>query len=129
MTTIYKIELKDLAELKRQGVSTSSDDTLYYYKLNKRLGFVNQSGSAVSANDSVTIWYYRTPIAGEEMSSIVEPIIDTRWDNALCYGACFDLTGDPKWLALFEKELDRIRTLELAQNDRAFQVPANEEYN
>lgn len=132
MTTynpITKIELKDLAVLKREGTSTNSDDTLYYYKLRKMLGFVNQSGEAVSSATTVTLWYYRVPISGEEISSTVEPIIDTRWDNALCYGACFDLTGNEKWLKLFMMELDRMRSLELAQVDRTFQVPANEEYN
>lgn len=128
-TTINKIELKDLADLKRQGVTTSDDDVLYYYKLRKKLGFVNQSGGAVNAATSVTLWYYRAPISGEEMSAAVEPIIDTRWDNCLCYGACFDLTGNEKWLNLFMLELERMRSLELAQTDRVYTIPANEEYN
>ena len=132
MTTynpITKIELKDLAELKRVGSSTDDTSTLYYYKLGKKLGFVNASGEAVSSASSVTIWYYRVPISGEEISSTVEPIVDTRWDNALCYGACFDLTGDEKWLRLFQIELDRMRSLELAQVDRGMIIPSNEEYN
>lgn len=127
--TISKIELKDLATLKRDATDSTSDDNLYYYKLGKRLGFVTQSGDPVSAATSVTLWYYRVPISGEELSSTVEPIVDTRWDNALCYGACFDLTGDMKWLQLFERELSRMRTLELAQVDRTFQIPANQEYS
>ena len=128
-TTIAKIQLKDLADLKRLATSTNSDDVLYFYKLRKMLGFVNQSGEPVSSSTSVTLWYYRTPISGEEISATVEPIVDTRWDQCLCYGACFDLTGNEKWLNLFNMELERIRTLELAQNDRSFQIPANEEYN
>ena len=128
-TTIAKIQLKDLADLKRLATSTNSDDVLYFYKLRKMLGFVNQSGEPVSSSTSVTLWYYRTPISGEEISATVEPIVDTRWDQCLCYGACFDLTGNEKWLNLFNMELERIRTLELAQNDRSFQVQANEEYN
>jgi len=128
-TQIFKIQLKGLAELKRAGTDASSNDVLYYYKLNKKLGFVNGSGSAVSTATTVTLWYYRVPISGEETSNSIEPIIDSRWDNALCYGACFDLTGNEKWLLLYERELDRVRSLELAQNDRSFQVPANEEYN
>jgi hypothetical protein len=127
--TLSKIELKDLAILKKDATDSTGDDNLYYYKLGKRLGFVNQSGDPVGAATSVTLWYYRVPISGEELSATVEPIIDARWDNCLCYGACFDLTGDPKWLALFDKELDRIRTLELAQNDRGFQITSNEDYN
>ena len=129
MTEIQKIELKDLATLKAASATSTDDSTLYYYKLRKMMGFVNQSGSPVSATTTVTLWYYRVPISGEEISATVEPIIDTRWDQALCYGACFDLTGNEKWLNLFNIELARIRTLELAQNDRSFQTPANEEYN
>jgi hypothetical protein len=129
MTDIQKIEIQDLAALKNAGVDSSDEDTLYYYKLRKMLGFVGVTGEAVTDATSVTLWYYRTPVSGEEISSTIEPIVDTRWDNCLAYGACFDLTADPKWLALFDKELRRITTLELAQNDRGFQITSNEDYN
>ena len=129
MTNIKKIELKDLAYLKDLAQDSTDSSNLYYYKLNKKLGFINAAGNAVSEATTATLWYYRVPISGEETSNTIVPIIDARWDNALCYGACFDLTGEDIWLQRFERELDRIRTLELAQNDRAFQVPANEEYN
>lgn len=130
---LKKIEIKDLAELKRVGTAndSSTTDPLYYYKLQKTIGFVTAVGSAVTSATTVTVWYYRVPLSDgtEDTSNTVSPIIDRRWDDALCYGACFQLTGEPRWLALFESELTRMRSLQNAQVDRTYQIATNRDYD
>jgi hypothetical protein len=132
-TVLQKIELEQLATLKTLGAGETSYDTsvIYYYKINKLFGFVGPTGAALTANDSVTFYYYRKPKSNgtETISDAIIPIIDDRWDDYLAFRACFELTADPKWLALSEAELRRCRTLQLAEIDRTWTIPVNREYD
>ena len=130
-TKLQKLELKDLSELKRVGDAMATDDVVYYYKVGKKLGFVGVSGGPVSTANTVTVWYSRSPLSdgSEDLSDSVLPIVDKRWDDALTFGACFEITGDTKWLLLYEKELERMRTLQNTQIDRSYLVPSNRDYD
>jgi len=132
-TELIKIELVDLVKKKRDGAGVASTDTsaYYYYKINKQIGFVDQSGVALSANDSVTLYYYRKPLSDgtETMSDAIEPIIDDRWDDYLVFRSCFELTGEPKFLAMAKDEMQRTKVLQLAEINRSYTVPVNREYD
>lgn len=134
MSTIIKmIDPWELADLKAklEDNTTTDDSIILYYKLNKQLGFVNAIGDALSADTTVTLWYSRTPLpdGSEDISKTVEPIIDQKWDNCLVYAACFEMTGDPKWEAMYQRELRRMVTLQKAVNDRRFVIQNTEEYD
>lgn len=134
-TIVYlsKIELTTLATLKTlgSGVPVVDASVYYYYKLNKKFGFVDSSGQPLSSNDSVTFFYYRKPKSDgtETISDSIEPIIDERWDDYLVFRACFDMTGNPQYLALAQAELERCRSLQLAEQDRMFVTPPSREYD
>lgn len=132
-TILKKIEIADLADWKREGSGVSSSDmsVIGWYKLQKQLGFVGSNGEALSEDTSVTIWYYRTPLTdgSEDISATVEPIVDQRWDDCLVFLACFYMTGNERWWELYRGELDRIRTLQLAQVNRTYSVPVNTDYD
>lgn len=133
---LKKIELKDLADFKRQmdgetNLTDDSGDPVAYYKLQKQLGFVGATGGPIGTNNVVTIWFARTPLTDgtEDLSDTVLPIIDKRWDDVMTLGACYNITMDPKWKLLYESELMRIKTLQDAQIDRVYQIPVDREYD
>lgn len=130
---IQKIELSTLAALKTIGGGVQSNDSTiyYYYKINKKFGFVDSNGNALAANDTVTLYYYRVPLSdgSETISDEIEPIIDSRWDDYLVFRTCFELTGDLKYLGMAEAELKRTRTLQLAEQDRTYTIPVNRDYD
>jgi len=132
VTIINKIQPGDLAELKRTlaGNTTTDTSVINYYKLQKQIGFVNAIGDALAANTTVTLWYSRTPLTtgAEDISDTILPIVDQRWDNCMVFLACFEMTGDEKWEAKYQRELDRMTTLQQGQNNRSFTVKNTGEY-
>lgn len=130
---LQKISLEQLGWLKTQGtlLPISDPSILFYYKIQKQLGFVDAEGSAVGENGSVTLWYYRVPLSDgtETISDSTLPIIDARWDDYLVFRSLFEMTGDPKWFALAQAEMKRCTTLQLAQVNRSYSIPVNREYD
>ena len=134
-TPIQKLKnMNEVFTLKRTGSSSSSSTTVpnYYYVLGQQIGFLSPSGSAPTAAGTITFSYFRKRLATgtEDIGESVVPIINSRWDLALELGACAEITHEPKWIALFDKEMDRRMSLENSAQGKMYDIPVvNEDFS
>lgn len=123
---LEKINMDRVEELKRLGSSTG-DQVLYYYKWNDSFGFLTSSGSAPSAAATVDVYYWRTP--AELISDTIDPIINSRWDTCLFYGAVAELSSENKWYILYENEFNRVRQRETMGRAESYSIPVTRSYD
>lgn len=120
-TPLTKKSLIEIAAIKQAGISlgTTTGDPIYYYKWNNQIGLVNAAGGAPADSGSFIIYYWRKPISDgtEDIGEAIDPIIGSRWDECLFYGAVADLIFDPKWWALFENQMIVQRSTEAGYRD------------
>jgi hypothetical protein len=88
-------------------LSTTSGDVTFYYKWGSQFGFLLGSGSVPGSDSTVTVYYWRMPSSSEEMSDSKDPLIESKWDSALFYGAVAELTGENAWYIRYENEMER----------------------
>lgn len=122
-----KVNLDDVDRLKR-GDSTGGT-LMYYYRWDDKLGFLTSSGSAPSGTTELTMYYWRIPDETEKPSLSQDPALSSRWDECLYYGTVAEMTGDPKWWTLFDREYERQVKHENATRVESGQVAYNSDYD
>lgn len=132
-TPLEKKSIAEIAEIKRVGTqsTTSTADPMYYYKWNNQFGFTNAAGGAPSGASTITLYGWRIPLidGSEDVSDSIDPIVNTRWDNCFVMGGVALLTGDPKYLTLYETEYARVRSQEVSYTDLTFRIPVTDEFS
>jgi hypothetical protein len=111
-TPLKHIGFEEVDRIKRSALAhdsldTTSGDVFYYYKGNSQFGFLLSSGGVPGSESTVTVYYWRIPSSSEEMSDTKDPVVESKWDTALFYGAAAELTGENGWYVKFEQEMER----------------------
>jgi hypothetical protein len=109
--------------------TVSSDDLMFYYKWNDKFGFLGSNGTIPSADFTVTVYHWRFLDDSEKMSDTVDPVVGRRWNLAIEFGALADLTRDPKWVASYEAEMQRVGSKELSNRSEILNVENDRSYD
>jgi len=134
LVPVKKISMTDVERIKRihsqtDITGTVTVDVFYYYKWNNQLGLLGSNSAAPSDSTVISLYYWRYPNASNEtISNTVDPVVDARWDTALFYGAVADITAEPRWWDLFEKELMRQRMIERTNQAESDSIPVSQDY-
>lgn len=132
-TLLKRLNLDEVVEVKRLGtdVTTTTTDPIYYYFWNDQVGFMTSAGQAPTSTMTVTLygWKNRKADGTEDASDSIDPIVHTRWDTCLWYGACADISGSPDWIARYELEFQRVRLREAGYHQASYQIPQNRDYD
>jgi hypothetical protein len=132
---LKQIAFEEVDRIKRSAqaddsvTDTTADELYYYYKWSGQFGFLLSDGTSPDSGSIVTVYYWRYPSTSEEMTETRDPILDNVWDSCLFYGSVAELTGEPKWWALFEKEIGRRSSKERAIRSASGRVPNNQDYD
>lgn len=133
-TKLEHIGFEDVDRVKRSFqsqdvIDTTSGDVFYYYKWNGQFGFLLSNGGSPGSESTVSVYYWRVPSSSEEMSDTKDPVIESKWDSALFYGAAAELSGENKWFVMFEQEMSRRVGKERTTRSDPSYIPYNSNYD
>ena len=133
-TELRKIDMEEVYHLKRLGASTTAsdstaDDLFHYYLWNEQIGFLLNNGGAPSSVITITMYYWRYPGTGENLSETKDPIVRPQFDDVIYKGIVAELTGDSKWEARFESTLHMAKSNERSRQEGVYQVANNRSYD
>jgi hypothetical protein len=125
-TSLQRLTMKQVGDIKTSGANTDSSYPLYFYKWGGKMGIMSATGTAPTDSGTLTIYYWRTQKDDgiEDISDSVEPIVPQRWDTVLELGATAFLTKDAKDIQIYEMEFARQKLFQSTEDDLTFSVPA-----
>lgn len=133
---LSKINLDDLGRLKGSHSGTDPDTLIgfpsafYYYLWRGEIGFTDSNGVAVSSSQTMRLYYWRGPEpVADTISDSIDPVLEPRWDTAMFYGAMADLTTEDRWEQKFEREKERQKVVEDANQMQVLNVPPTRAYD
>ncbi len=132
-TLLKRLNMDEVVDIKRIGTDSTSttSDAIYYYFFNDQIGFMTSAGSAPTSAMTVTLygWKNRKADGTEDCSDSVDPIVHSRWDTCLYYGATAEISMDAKWWTLYEAEFAKVRVREAGYHQASAQIPVNRDYD
>lgn len=130
-TPLKKINIEEVAEIKRRGTDSSTTaDPMYYYFFNGQIGVMTSTGDAVSAGGTITVYGWKLPKSDgtEDISDTVNPIVERRWDVCIGLGAIAYIRGAEKDHLLFESEMKRQKSFDSQEKDNGYIIQSTGDY-